>query len=183
MIIIGDVHGKSDQYLRLLTGESHSIQLGDLGFDYTYLQSIPLTHRFLKGNHDNYSITDQHELGDFGIHEGIFFVRGAASIDKHTRIWGVDWFEEEELSYTSFLKATELIIKEKPSIVVSHDCPQIVCEAIWGYESSATRNGLDALFMGHQPDLWLFGHHHKSIDTTINGTRFICLAELESYHL
>jgi hypothetical protein len=32
----------------------------------------------------------------------------------------------------------------------------------------------------HQPELWIFGHRHVPFDQVANGTRFVCLAELEA---
>lgn len=51
-------------------------------------------------------------------------------------------------------------------------------EHIW-HLGNITSDGLQAMFEIHQPDIWIFGHHHKSIDTIVNGTRFICLKEAD----
>jgi Icc-related predicted phosphoesterase len=111
-------------------------------------------------------------------------VRGAESIDKHIRIEGLDWFANEELSYSEQLEAFDEYIKVKPEIVVSHDCPQSVMEKLFGYpEKSQTRTMLEMMFQEHQPQLWVFGHHHRSKDVQINGTRFVCLNELETMTL
>jgi predicted phosphodiesterase len=45
---------------------------------------------------------------------------------------------------------------------------------------TATSSLAQQMYTIHKPDLWIFGHHHKSFDETIGGTRFICLNELES---
>jgi Icc-related predicted phosphoesterase len=42
---------------------------------------------------------------------------------------------------------------------------------------------LHMMFQEHQPKLWVFGHHHQSKDVQINGTRFVCLNELETMTL
>jgi hypothetical protein len=69
-------------------------------------------------------------------------------------------------------------------MILSHDCPEIVCKQLFGYpDNNKTRNGLQTMFEIYQPKLWIFGHHHKSIDTIIGDTRFICLNELETFHL
>lgn len=184
MLIIGDVHGQYNQYLQLLIGEEKSIQLGDLGFDYTPLANLPLTHRFIQGNHDNYDIKDPHALGDYGQHEGFYYIRGAKSIDRNARVEGVDWWRNEELSYLEFSHAIAQYATTKPDIMLSHDCPHSVCLNHFGYtDHSPTRMALQVALEHHRPKLWIFGHHHKSLDVTIDGTRFICLNILESFRL
>ena len=65
--------------------------------------------------------------------------------------------------------------------MITHDCPHEARKQLFGIdEKSITTNGLQAMFESHQPDLWVFGHHHKSKNELINGTRFICLTELET---
>jgi hypothetical protein len=190
MLLIGDVHQKTEQYLELIKNHTSSVQLGDMGFDYSHLADPELkTHRFLGGNHEDYSQAGIHScynaLGDFGLgYSGgreFFFVRGAYSIDKVWRIPGVNWFEEEELDFKESNECIELYESVGGSdIILSHDCPQRLVDLIWGYEPTNTRKLLDVLMKIRRPKLWIFGHHHKSIDGFVDGTRFICLNELET---
>lgn len=182
MRIIGDVHGKMDRYKKVIAKCDESVQLGDMNFTYEALNDVSLDHRFIKGNHDGYNITDPHELGDYGVHRfmDMFYVRGALSIDRMYRMPGVDWFEEEQITMRAMIEAIEKYTKLKPSVMLSHDCPQSVCEQLFGYtDKPLTRQGLQVMFENHQPDLWIFGHHHHSKNEVINGTNFICLKELE----
>jgi hypothetical protein len=107
--IIGDVHGKYDEYVELIRSlpeDAQSIQIGDFGFEYDVFEkeNIGFNHRFFGGNHDNYdkirdcanAVLDFGQLGDDG---NIFFVRGAFSIDRYIRTIGVDWWPNEELSF------------------------------------------------------------------------------------
>lgn len=176
MRFIGDVHGNIDQYLKLLDCKE-SVQVGDMGFDYSLIPASS-DHKFIMGNHDNYEAGHINCLGDYGLHKDIFFVRGAFSVDKHCRREGIDWFSQEELSYRKMCEAIVWFEKIKPEYVVSHDCPQFLANNLWGYESSATRKMLGAMYEIHQPKVWVFGHHHKSIDQVVGKTRFICLPEL-----
>jgi len=190
MLLIGDVHGKSEDYLKIVKNYPSSVQLGDMGFDYSHFSNLKLkTHRFLKGNHDLYSQDDIHPcyntLGDFGLgYSGgreFFFVRGAYSIDKAWRIPGISWFEEEELNFQQSNECIELYNSVGGSdLLLSHDCPQQLVDLLWGYEATNTRKLLDVLLEIHRPKLWVFGHHHKSINVVVDGTRFICLNELET---
>lgn len=108
-------------------------------------------------------------------------VRGAFSIDRIYRTEGVDWWANEELTYKEFNEVIDVYIKYKPKIVITHDCPHSVRKHLFGIDKkSITSNGLEGLFTQHQPEIWVFGHHHISKKEMINGTKFICLAELET---
>ena len=109
--VLSDVHCKYDEYLNIIKKCDYSIQLGDLGFDYSVLNNVDSKlHKVIPGNHESYDkIFDcPHTLGDFGQRtlNGIdfFFVRGSVSIDclprvKHYILTGEKtWWYEEELS-------------------------------------------------------------------------------------
>jgi len=86
------------------------------------------------------------------------------------------------LSYKKCLKALDAYIDVKPSFVISHDCPQIVKQQIcigkiW---ASRTAELLQQMFDAHQPNLWIFGHHHIGFDSVLGKTRFVCLPELKT---
>lgn len=147
---IGDSHGRYDLYLNLIKNCDYSIQVGDLGLDYSQLKykngeyKFDTTkHKFLPGNHDNldknsldYCLVQPNCLGDFGLYEipgiePIFYVRGAWSIDHKWRqaqqSWPkngpVTWWPEEELSVAQLEKAIEMYKQVKPAIVVTHEAP------------------------------------------------------------
>lgn len=188
MILVGDVHGKSSQYHSILdayafTGETESVQLGDMGFDYEHLSRLdPEKHRFIPGNHDNYAALPKHSLGDFGEYKKFFFVRGGESIDVRRRTLGIDFFHEEQLNWSQANEALNMWKDSKKRVILSHECPASICEHIHErlFSPSFTAKLLDAMLEANRPKFWFFGHHHKSFDKTIDGTRFICLAELET---
>jgi len=183
MIFIGDVHGKIDEYLSLRSSYPNTIQLGDLGFNYN---KIPhdLNHVWIMGNHDNWSVTHPCMLRDFGPYKlngfEFFYIAGAYSIDKKYRTVGIDWFCEEETPYERLLECIDYFASLKPRVVVSHTCPLSAVFKLHGdcRFSSRTEHALEQMFSIHQPEYWIFGHHHKKFKKTINGTRFICLSEL-----
>jgi Icc-related predicted phosphoesterase len=196
---IGDVHGKVHEYKKITDKCEFSICVGDFGFQpewgwfRKYIQQKEhRCHVVNMGNHDYIPYVNvdgscgNHSVLNFN-GSAIFTVRGADSIDKHLRIEGLDWFANEELNYQEQLEAFDEYVKVKPEIVVSHDCPQSVMEKIfkigWSYGKSQTRTMLHMMFQEHQPKLWVFGHHHQSKDVQINGTRFVCLNELETMTL
>jgi len=187
--IIGDAHGKIGRYKEIVDNCGFSICVGDFGFKKEwdwYLNTIDLTHHFINsGNHDYgpYMSDKTKSLGNFSYFEklGIFTVRGAFSIDKIHRTEGLDWFSNEELTYNEGLQCFDEYVKLKPNIVVSHDCPHSVRKELFGInEKSNTSNLLQAMFEQHQPELWVFGHHHMHQYQVINKTQFICLEELNT---
>jgi len=208
VLIIGDVHGKVDSYVNLLEGyiensesfsdEFYSVQIGDFGFREHYTKRNELfqeksfpkeKHFFFGGNHDDYHELPSFHLGDFGtlpFNENVFFIRGAHSIDKNARIKGRDWFSEEQLGFKESMKCLKKYKRKKPEIVLSHDAPSSVVECMFpskDLENVHTRNFLQELFEFHKPEVWIFGHWHENKEKEIEGTRFICLDELETHTL
>lgn len=206
-VLFGDVHGLFYEYKRLLqsavkAGQTDSIILGDVGIGFPTSEEldtsdIPGDHNFIRGNHDNPDVCRVHPdyLGDYGIltgdwdgdhhYEKMFYVSGAWSIDQQWRTPGISWWEDEELSYTEMQKAINLYEQEEPDIVISHDCPHNALLEMYiplGAQVIRTSTGvaLEAMFDLHQPSLWVFAHHHRSWTQTMQGTKFICLNELET---
>lgn len=188
--LIGDAHGKYDRYVKMARKRDFTIQLGDLGFKYGCLENLdPGRHKVLGGNHDNYSIINEypHYLGDYGMSSlgGVefFFYRGAYSIDRHYRTIGIDWWQEEQLGIEDFMKAREIYRYAKPDVVLTHDCPESIAPLLLPPGSHIYQNttgwALQELLNIHRPKLWVHGHYHVSKSTDFDGTRFICLDELE----
>ena len=87
----------------------------------------------------------------------------------------------EELSYEELDKLINIAEIAKPRVMVTHDCPTSVLDKIFGYPyiiKTRTGQALDTILELCKPKLWIFGHHHLNKDKVIDGTRFICLAEL-----
>ena len=193
MTIIGDVHGKINKYYQIICElkNEKSIQLGDFGFKKEHLWHIENVdynnHKILFGNHDdtNY-LDDNHSLGDsytFNYKNNkIMTVRGAYSIDKRFRTSNIDWWENEQLSYLEFQEIINQYEEYKPEIMLTHDCPNSIRKLFFNItDNTITSQALETMLEIHQPKLWLFGHHHISVDQIVNGTRFICLKELETF--
>ena len=196
--LIGDVHGKFEQYIPIAQQAEYSIQLGDLGFEYDEMSKLDSKrHKVIAGNHDNYEKQDgrfvlqtEHFLGDYGIYEvdgkRIFFIRGGRSIDKESRMEGYRWWRDEELTYVEATNALGFYMDTKPDFVISHECPVYVVEycfsgRTWNGQAirpSMTANLLQTMFENHQPKEWFFGHHHRNLTIDFNGTNFHCLKEL-----
>lgn len=193
--LIGDVHGHHGLYVNLIKKADFSVQLGDMGFDYSGLvENVdPDKHRFIPGNHDNYDHLPPHAFqADWGQvtmgHLDFFYIRGGFSIDKHRRIPYVSWWPQEEMEYASAQQMLETIAVLQPKIILSHDCP-FVCmrEGVltnnYKMNPSFTTQVLSAVWELWKPELWVFGHHHNDWVKEIGGTKFVCLNELSSMDL
>jgi len=196
MYVIGDVHGNIETYLKIVRNlNDNSLQVGDFGFKEEWdalhkSDSDPNKHKINMGNHDYlpYLETSPYSTTDFNLWKGIFIIRGADSIDKEYRIKNVSWFENEELSYAEARRVDNAYFANKPRVVVSHDCPQSLASLLYGIQDkSITRQLLEACFKEHKPEYWIYGHHHRSVQTTINyegkTTTFIGLAPLEVFKI
>lgn len=189
LLVIGDVHGKINDYWKLVNfRKGCSIQVGDFGFKKQhdwFLKNIDYTQNKINfGNHDDYSfLYEPHSLSNwsYAYESKVMTVRGAYSVDKAYRTENLDWWANEELNYEEMQNAIDFYNFNKPKIMITHDCPDYARRYLFGIrDKSITSNGLQVMFESHQPDIWIFGHHHKSKNEVINGTRFICLAELET---
>lgn len=181
---IGDVHGKFNEFMPLIHPTATTIQVGDFGFGFGPIPELPKNLFILRGNHDSPSLMEQrtNTLNGSGIfytnQKAIGYVAGAYSRDKEQRIEGVDWWADEELSYSNLTDAISFIKDARPDIIVTHDCPQF----IYGH-SSKTSAALNWLFEVSEPKFWVFGHHHRRYNEEIFGTRFIGLEELGVFDL
>jgi predicted phosphodiesterase len=208
---IGDVHGKYDRYKKIMSRCINSIQVGDMGVGFRryigheigsffpnppYDKMVEGNHKFIRGNHDNPGVCRNHsqwipdgytETTDLG--NKIMFIGGAFSIDRDWRHEGYDWWADEELSQPELYSMMDLYMEFKPDIMVTHDCPSSVADNIfaddmrYGKFNSKTGSALASMFANHKPNKWIFGHWHKSKNEVIDGTNFICLAELETMKL
>jgi hypothetical protein len=186
---IGDIHGKRHLYEAALDGCRESVQIGDFGYGFyetgdPYLLGWPggNNDRFIRGNHDNPRVCSQrpHHI-DSGFERGVFYVGGGRSIDWAERTPGVDWWPDEEHSYSELRVLIDIYQTHRPARVVSHEAPASIARQFFPNNfppgPSRTSNALDAMLGLHRPKEWVFGHWHLPRDEVIDGTRFICLPE------
>ena len=190
---VGDFHGDLESLPVL---GCPVVQVGDLGIGFVrpHEDAKWVASRddfwFIRGNHDNPDLCRQHPryLGDWGSHQFMFWVSGAWSIDQNFRTEGVSWWRDEELSYADGQKALADYIAAKPRLVISHDGPSSLFVEdgpmeLWQFRPSTTATLLQAMYEAHQPEAWLFGHHHERKDFTLGMTRFRCLNICETLTL
>ena len=201
ILFIGDVHGKWNSYANILMTETPemSIQVGDFGLGfgesdhdreslYKVMDANGANNRYIRGNHDNpaMALADPRCMADGSYDEehGIFYLGGAVSIDAEWCIEGLDWWADEEMSYDALFSAIDLYEKVKPRIVVSHECPEDLAWQFFnwykGEFKSRTREALASMREIHKPELHVFGHWHHNIDAIVDGTRYVCLNELNT---
>ena len=213
LVVIGDVHGKFNEYKAIADKHKHTVQLGDFGFytvwnrlEYSELNSY--NHKVLCGNHDDYDIAphSSFSLSDYGTANvggiSFFFIRGGLSIDKVYRV-GEElggspktWWSKEELTFSQMLNCIEVYKCAKPDIVISHVPPACYINSMHkdnqilrrykfhdGFQENTALLGNELLKV-HRPKLWISGHHHISHkDNTLDGVSFVGLAELETYEI
>jgi len=201
--IISDVHGKIDKYLQRIEGADASVQLGDMScLNYNHMDKLDYgRHRFFKGNHDNYDLCCEYDLGDYGTTTlgGVkfFFCRGAFSIDwkqrqYHEQITGDKvWWKQEQLSQQELEEMVEAYTKAKPAIMISHTCPDSIAKKFDGTTlkhfnynpdtfTTPTQQALQACIEIHQPSLYVFGHFHSDRIIQERNTTYICVGELST---
>lgn len=209
ILIIGDVHGKTGDYKRLvrsMPSGQRSIQIGDmgLGFSGVRLHDMSDNHKFFRGNHDSPEKckASKHYLGDYGFlpEDNLFWIAGAFSIDRAYRTEGVSWWPDEELSIKELGEVYDLYIKVKPKYVISHEAPaNAAARMLMGHTNmyggasyfsskldcchSRTAQAMQAMFDVHKPKEWIYGHYHVSETFEVEGTKFTCVPELGIYNL
>lgn len=202
--LIGDVHGKYKQYKKIIAERPNTIQVGDMGVGFRHTQGpregqfqqnpphyamCAGYHRFIRGNHDNPAECKKHSqwISDGHVEDDIMFVGGADSIDKQWRIKDYTYWEDEELSTEEFINIKKVYEFAKPRAMITHTAPteatSTLLARVMGEERIGTptrsEDEFQQLLAIHRPELWVFGHWHHSFDWTIDGTRYVCLAELE----
>ena len=206
MTFIGDIHA-SYEALRHIDTKTQGVNcfLGDFNlFGYEQWfdrndnpQSIKLKsrHWFIDGNHDNFKVLDMTQERPYQVAENIFhiprgfvsgsvlFIGGAYSIDKTDRIWGVDWYPQEECSWMEM--GNILTINKKIEVIVTHGVPSKSDNALMPYRSldSSTNKFFDEVLQTFKPSLWIHGHHHKSLKYKIGDTQFRSLGCNERFRV
>ncbi len=197
---IGDIHAQMTYYEDLCSRihseheNAMTIQVGDLGLGFkgAKVPQVSDNDFWIYGNHDDSLIHDlcrPNYLGDFGTKEvdglRIFFFSGAESVDKSSRIDGETWWKHEEMTYGQICEAIALYEEYKPDMVISHDGPIPIRDALFGefdiYRKpiSKTTQALQIMWSTHKPEIWALGHFHKDMTKKIDGCRFEVLGECE----
>ena len=190
--LIGDVHGDVAALRDLRERHPNAVQIGDLGYGFAQGNSKRLDGalrehggmRFFRGNHDDPERCMRHpkHLASGPHPENFFVVGGGLSIDWQYRTEGVNWWRDEEHSARELRALAGRFAESKPRLVLSHEGPPVATDHMfkpaWKFES-ATAQALQAMWEAWQPDLWVFGHWHRTREVRIGKTLFVCLGEKE----
>lgn len=201
VFLVGDIHGMYPPFnefaRRVQGGGAAVVQVGDFGHGFldhrtavcagNFFRESAGTCGFIRGNHDDPEICRAMpgwiSDGHYDPNWGIMFVGGAFSTDRHLRTQGLDWWEDEECSITELNAIIDRYASVQPRIMVTHDAPTDAIRTLFpgvrvGQPMSRTTQALNAMLELHRPDLWIFGHWHRSAGGVVDGTRFQCLGEL-----
>lgn len=203
-LFIGDVHGKYDRYKSIIKEHPNTIQVGDMGVGFfkrnyegelipyanpPYDRMVESNARFIRGNHDNPSVCKRHTqwIRDGHLEGSTMFIGGGLSIDRDYRVLNETYWEDEELNYGELNRLVDKYLEVKPRVMVTHDCPETVAQHLFNMmklnDPSRTRQAFESMWEQHKPELWIFGHWHDYRNTEVMGTRFICLAELQTLEI
>jgi Icc-related predicted phosphoesterase len=191
---VGDTHPVYTTFNQLVKCDYPVIQVGDFGQGFEpqekYMDGNEIKYRhgpapemndhvwFIRGNHDSPEVckANPHWIPDGHIEHGVMFIGGAESIDVKERQENVDWWADEQLSQEDLENIVDIADREKPSIMVTHDCPSFLLNAVfYGMKPpSRTAQALNVIYNIVQPKLWVFGHYHRSIRFKAENTLFIC---------
>jgi len=103
----------------------------------------------------------------------VMFIGGADSIDKSLRTPGKDWFPEESISQRQFYRITD--IQEYIEVIVSHEAPLDFIRTVMKPKRMPSSLVMNQIFEIFKPKLWIFGHHHRSINESFNDCRMVGL--------
>jgi Calcineurin-like phosphoesterase len=203
LFLIGDIHGKTQEYLAALSAmpkDAASFALGDLylGRPGVELPAMEPRHRFIRGNHDSPRLAYSHPnfAGKFGFtpdHGGLFYLSGAFTVSAPVLQNSKFWYADEELSVADLEAAIALYSENKPRILLSHEGPSdivadMLAESFGNYAEvkracvhSRTAVALQRMIESHTPEQHCFGHYHRRWTTKRGATAFRCLKELEIF--
>jgi Icc-related predicted phosphoesterase len=182
VIFVGDVHGAFEY----LPKYKRFTQVGDLGIGFGQDESVldKIDFQFIRGNHDNPEKCQEHPsfIGDWKVEGHVLYLSGAGSIDKFNRIWGVDWWPNEELTHSQMNEVLDLPDDLEIKVVVAHDCPHAAYPEVLSHhsmDSFTTPKFLDHVLVKFNPRIWIHGHHHKSKTYRVRSTQFYSLGIAE----
>lgn len=196
----GDIHGRINPWSKEAAEAVESVQIGDFGFGFfseeyenrinNFFHAHPQV-KFIRGNHDDPARCRMSpgyiEDGTFDEFNSIYYIGGAWSIDHAYRTPGKSWWPDEEVDDMTFDRLFKEVVEKKPKIMVTHDGPSQATLPMFiekgdslfsgGLYPNRTNEWLSRIFEHHQPEVWLFGHWHKTKIHKVENTVFTCIGE------
>ncbi len=172
MLFVGDIHGDLTLLPKGYVGDV--VQVGDFGIGFIPTPELEPNTRFIRGNHDNPEACRVHPsyIGDWKVENDILYISGAWSIDFAIRTPFVNWWPDEELTFSQMNSI--LNVDERIEMVVSHDVPSSVYSEHLSSQIllSATPEFLEEVLNKFNPKVWVAGHHHVSKEFSHSGCKF-----------
>lgn len=210
-LYIGDSHGKFHNFNAVATealaalaangiDASEVISVGDFGYwprmgsAYRKCGAFEQPVRWIDGNHEDFdtlsidrfpnALWECEHIPRGTIDNGVFFMGGATSIDAALRTIGIDWFEQEKISYKQFNAAANLLDQHASDVNVmcAHDTVMFAYHRLVGnggnkglHRKDSNAVALEELFGIAQPKVYVHGHHHVPDRYQIDGAEFVSL--------
>lgn len=196
LVFVGDMHGTYaaiDRLRPFLGPDDIVVQVGDFGFyegSLRYWKETPFKVYAIDGNHEDYRIINPDgEVTEvrrnlYYVPRGavlelagrsMAFLGGGASIDKHWRKEGVDWFPQEEITESQVARLQEAMTKVGTvDFLVTHTpgkrfiknwFPPLNLQE-WNLPQDwrdPSAELVDELVMAKQFRMHLCGHMHRSV--------------------
>ena len=192
ILMIGDIHSDFSALNALLSKKKPELAIccGDFGYwptfgsDLTAIK-VPEGTKILwcDGNHEDFWSLARREKDEivpnviymprgstYKLPDGrtILFMGGADSIDKNSRLKGIDWFPEEIITQSDFFNLPDI----KVDIFVTHTCPTELVDGLTVYyptkKHEPSNYALSKLWKIYKPSLWFFGHWHRYKTDVLN---------------
>lgn len=154
---------------------------------------------FVDGNHEHHDnltklVKDQGNNNPINVGNNVFYIPrgcifnlfgynilgigGGYSIDRSLRIFGVSWFEQEEVKQSDIDNLRDAHV----DIVVSHTCPFRILNRVakkvlirQPINIDYSERLLDFVLDKYNPSIWFFGHWHGVGHFRTNHTKFYLL--------
>lgn len=204
LYVTGDTHGLIDFDKIIKFIQSHNITkndylfiLGDAGIFWKendhileHYDELDVTIIFIDGNHENYTLLNNHEIVEFfgaKVHkitdhifhilrgeileiEGntILCIGGGTSIDKKYRKPNITWWPQENISDEDIDNAIKNLKRydNKVDYVFTHTSPSVIHRDVFQFWDDENVFQLDKINMIVNCKHWYFGHYH--IDRVFN---------------
>lgn len=153
----------------------------------------------VRGNHDSPAIWREklnsddiilvQDFSEITINgKNFYFVGGGISLDRTSRLIGHDYWTDEEIQYSNYIKPTN-----KVDVLITHSAPAICyprgfnsfCHAWFRHDSrleselTKEREFLNKVLEDVKPKLHFYGHYHRSVTEQIGDCKHVLLDELE----
>lgn len=197
--VISDVHGNVGKAIELCEKRPLNVKevvfLGDIGFGFSEFDEVKfidylknnrnVNYHLIQGNHDNAEKMLPHFYGNINTittiegaetyniyHNSCLLIPGALSYDKHLRVPGVSWWENEQMSQMQW--ESVLFKSLDVNYIFSHDAPLSQYFKFFPEtKPSLSNRSLDELMkkrMWSRLNVkWIHGHLHYAYVETINS--------------